>query len=446
MLCTYKKLKHLKEQVDEARYNIHELFFNEAYSPEKNRFAWGQFLDEPRNRKQAGIYGTSSGLQVLVSYDHRSSSTKIIGAINYLKDAIDNDDKNNVFRNKGDLNLIYKLTYIADAIQPCNTEINNDYLIYVTDTTRFCSNEIKDVCSRCRPFIYIINNMQVGGGWTDNYIPEPEKNIQPSIIATATALLTLRRYQPFLLMDKCKTSIRWLNGKVKIKKEKMRTFELALTTLVFINYEFIIAKNRINNGEDKKLESDYKLVKEICLKEIYKRVKSRKKYFYFTTEVYSFSTGQCDQGVKHLFFLSDCLLALACLNLKQEIPYFIQRYIQRTIRYYTTQIIKESKKGFAPYTTDRISTVDHLWIYRLLDKFKSVNKEPAIFLLPQLSFNKVLFLLFFLIIVIVGLYIEKTTNVSIKPLYKIVGGILSVIGLSLLSQTIWIFIKNRVNR
>jgi hypothetical protein len=393
----------LQNKTSEGLMLIKKLFTNASIQLDESRVAWGQFLDDSRDNNQYGIYGTSAGIQVLTHCGYPPENRVIIGANKVLNEVF--EDKDNIFCKKGDQFVLYKLAYLTEA---------------------WCSSKVEGEAD-CPAIIEILNRALPGQGWGEYYVSPTDRDAHPRILATIAALISLRRHKEFRSRDECKNSLRWLCERIS-EDGSLRAHELALATLVLFEYK--------TPGID---IPNYKRVFNMCKKRLVEWANHRKKDQFGQYEVYNYSTRQKDRRRnRYLFILPDCITALVFLKLGNPIK--IRRWVLKVIDYYLTVIL--SKNSFAPSSSGRVATVDHMWLCRLLYKFKSMKIED---LLPIHRFQwihsnnlvRVLISVFFLGVGVIGLYLSNKVMVTDALIITILGGVFSAIGLALVARILW---------
>nr|VFK16025.1 MAG: hypothetical protein BECKLFY1418C_GA0070996_10204 [Candidatus Kentron sp. LFY] len=209
-----------------------------------------------------------------------------------------------------------------------------------------------------------------GGGWSD-FRHQVEKN--PSIIATSTALLSLEKDNEFRNSDNCKNSLKWLADRVDdIRIDRASIIEFSLAALALTKYRKKMEEESVG------LEDNYNRAISSCEDAMLKWIKNRNSMIFGYSMVHCFSTEGYESGVKHMFFLPDCIVALALLRIRahRSKPYEAIPCIVEVVTYYL-EFFKGKSEGFCCSTTGKISTVDHLWIYRLFKEF-SKNKSTEL--------------------------------------------------------------------
>lgn len=385
-------IDNLKARARESSGRIKDLFEKAAISVENRAHGWGQFLDEERDNTQFGIYGTSAGIQVLVLQGYPKDNPLVSGSSRLLEEAL--TDENSRFKKKGDACDVYKLVFLADAQKP--------------DVDEIVDEEI--------PAMEKLIEARVSGlGWGEYCASTSEKDPVPKLVSTAMCLRSLRRYQRFVSGRDCRESVEWLCRRV-LENGTLRAHQLGLAGLSLACYSGLAGNwNKYNSA----LSS--------CTEGLLNWTASRKETAIGELEIYNYSRiidGQRSNG--YLFFLPDCLAAIFFLKQRVTTPE-AQDYVARVVRYFSSEISR--KGGFIAGSTSKKSTVDHLWLHRLMHEFSVNSLEPRRLLRAIRKGTKLLFGGLFLVSGVSGLYLTYAYGKGFVG--YIVGSVLSVVGLGL---------------
>lgn len=404
MMWTKRSIQQLQGLAGQTKSCIRELFIRTAIPLDDKRRAWGQFLDESRDNTQYGVYGTSAGLQVLTLSEYSVDNTLIAGAILTLQDIFEVAPGDRVFLEHDDIFILYKMAYLAEATNPGQGSL-----------------------SACKPVSEIIENVLPEMGWGEFFYSDREKDEHPKAVSTAIALLAICRYRDFRLQPACGHAIRWLCKRL-LENGSIGPHEYALAALALHDYRDV----GVNISEFPKAI-------ETCKERLIEWARIRRKKDIGESKVYYYST--CMEGHRenrYLFFFPDCLVALALL--KWDSPIDTRRYILRVINHFATQTL--SKNGYIAKATGRMSSVDQLWIFRLMREFRTA---PAEAMLPPYFFLwrgattpiRIGLSIAFLILGLVGLLIGYLTT---STGMRITGGAIATIFLGLFGRTLWEFV------
>ena len=412
MVWTQLKVKQLIEESKQARGVIEALFMRDisSISEAEGKWAWGQFFDDVRDHKQYGIYGTSAGIQVLLMAGHGNQHRYIVGARKLLAHAYTNHTEDNRFFSQHHFDRLYKLSALVEQ------EYAGDDRVGTADPA------IQDLIGRILP----------DHGWGDFYNSESDKDVESKTTPTAGALLALRKYRGFRESSQCENAVACLCRKLR-ETAKPALYELALGSLALIEYESV--KDRVLSYDETKNSTQQRLIQW---------AKRRKPVELGADESRHYPTSlDGSRGNEYLFFLPDCLAALALL--KSGSPTRTRRYVLDVTKFFVKQIIE--KGGFLSVSRNKVSTVDHLWIYRLLKELES--KQPTE-LLPQPFYRlsamprlaRVFTSLGFLLVGMIGLYglysslFARQQGAGVSTMRVVFFAVLATVGVGLFTGTV----------
>jgi hypothetical protein len=395
-MWTRKKISELRTNANRTQGFIRDRFLKAAIQRDDNYYTWGQFLDEPVDNKQYGIYGTSAGIQVLYYSGHTLDHQCISGGCATLFE--ESSPARSIFKQKGDFDTIFKICFMVDASDPCRCPQKDDIL--------------KD----------LINRKIKGKGWGNYFVSEREKDSNPNILATAMALLSLMEYGPFLMDEESEDAVNWLCTTLLEKRDRY-IYEVCFAIFALIAYKPI--RDKIPEYEDALGYAKDYLIK-------WARERNIKQFGYSENYHFWIINDKC-RANKYLLFQPDCLASIAFLKL--DCPIIVKPYILSVINYYTQETFN---KGFKGKSSDGLSTIDHLWIFRLMKEF--IKKEPDQFIPHYLliifkkKLVKTITVFLLLIIGSLSLFLGFVQNDNL--ILKIVSAILTTISFGLLVQII----------
>lgn len=404
------------EQARQARGAIESLFVNDVIAQSDSMWAWGQFFRDTREHKQYGIYGTSAGTQVLILAGHGPGNPYVLGARKLLQESYTSRDPNNRFYKDHHYDRIYKLTSLIESESADQQTIAEP------------SAAMQDVINRLLP----------EQGWGEFRNSDLDKDVESRITSTSVALLALRKYRKFRATPECEKAISWLCRRLT-EKATPAIYELALGTLALIEYRPL--SDRISTLDETITLSTNQLAEW---------ARSRKHVLLGADESHHYATSSDgSRGNRYLFFLPDCLAALAFLRL--GCPQRTRSYVLNVVQFFVKSII--DKGGFRSVSRNHFCTVDHLWIYRLLIEFES---KQAITLLPQPFYfwaamptlAKLITALGFLAVGVMGLYFNLSAALSgyrMSIWKSVFFTVLSTVGLGLFTRSIWEQFKGKAN-
>ena len=399
MIPTRKNIERLQKDAISAKGHITKLFLDWSVDLSGGKKAWGQFLDKPRDNTQYGIYGTSAAVQVLGGADTSKDHEAIKGALRYIYGILEEDDNEDRY-------LLFKLAYIADLMAFYDN--GNGY------------NKVADILKS-----RILGNR----GWGYYFVNSEVKDPSPNIVATAAAMLALRNDTSFRRDSRCREIISWLCDKVS-SNGFYKDFEIAIAGLALLEYK-----------EQGEAIAKYENSISECSNTMLIRSKRNKTLGIDNLEILFYTVRLSELNIRthYLFFQPNCLMALYFLRYRP--PKRSRPFILRVVEFYMNEVING---GFRLEETGRVSSVDHLWIYRLLDEYCNKRVEDltaiSIFNISRLKWYYKLTigaLLFIVGVISIPLnpYIGGT-GIGFIDIFSWVMGALGIVGLSMLANLI----------
>ena len=297
-----------------------------ALSEEGRGYAWGQFLDGARDDSQTGLYGTSAGIQALALTDSGAHSALIQSAL-----ATVNRDVETRYSQAGDTGVLYKLCHLIEATSAVHR--------YVTDMDPFAETLAKSALDN--------------GGWAE-YKSEGREAAKAKPLPTMTALLVLQKYPTFRNREECIHSLRRLCA-MEDQRLYNTLYELSLSALTLYAYREMAGEVR---GYQQALDSVGKRLTDAVI--------HRKPQYFGYPEVYHYTLNHKEN--RYIWFLSDCIAAFVLLRLGN--PMRTRMWVLEVVKFF---VEKTTPSGFASETTRRVSSLDQLWIARLLREFSDLN-------------------------------------------------------------------------
>jgi hypothetical protein len=422
MSWSAERIELLKGESQQARRQIATLFRNAIVHPNNDEglAAWGQYLNMPAEGRppQHGIYGTTAGIQVLAAHDTQGFGSLLAQAAQILPDLEGEETEaaqrvQDYFEAKGDLRTVYKMAAVAEAISP-----------------------ERDAITGPHPLVTALKDLLLhDGGWGD-YFTEDDPTNYSNTIATATALTALARYQAFRETQECRRALDWLcrNTDTSLANSS----ELALILLALTAFR--------DDERDPPVRKD---VRDGCVEQLRTRMgrftsDEIRRDIDFHEYLIPLPSGtgpvtKAPYSFHYMFYLPHCLVALALIR---QPPSELSHggYILTVIE----TIVQDIRSGgyFAAARRTRISSVDHLWIYRLLKAFESMGtedlvEETLLGRLRQRFFGRrilALFVGFFALWSLVWLIAERILDISVSFLAVPIISILSNIVTGLLLE------------
>jgi hypothetical protein len=324
----------------EARIKIVELFENSIQDVGGHR-GWGQDLDSQVS--QYGIYGTSAGVQVIVTKDGENSGV-VQDALNLLRTI---EDPESLFRKKRDHLNTYKLIYCADATAPLQTS----------------------VASPSPPMDRLMTGALPGGLWGDYVAGDGLPVPLASELATALAVYALRRYDGFHGPD-CTAALKWLaetGSEHAWSAADLKTpTRYAITLLALEAYAGTDAAKAVDGFEDKVR----------CFRRALTRWSRRRPRAYLCEQYrHDFvESGPYKAQSDFMAFMPDCIAAFAFLEAPQHLNSRRRRHARRVIDKVSSEVLRAR---FHPRNVGTRSSLDHLWAHRLLALFVPATVQAA---------------------------------------------------------------------
>jgi hypothetical protein len=347
-----EEVERLKSSCRDARNIIAEMFVSTIARPNGagSLVAWGQYLDLRRRNlsQQYGIYGTSSGLQVLAMHDPTVYRTIIEAAAGTLPLVAANVSDvarpiHQYFLDKGDLNVVYKVAALADAVRPDLDDVPDPH-----DVVRA-----------------LLDLRTQGGGWGYFRRPELDEFQSPNVHATSTALLALGRFSIFRASPDRTEALTWLARNVN-------TSSLSISTLSMI----LLALELLSDVESE--PPDIAGLRRNCRSVVTnwaRRSAAEDTKRTIEATEYLIPKPRADtplDNYEHEFvfmvYLPHCLAALALMKVGNIRDRHVRRYIVSVVRIVADHIC--SARSFVAAGRNLESSVEHLWIYRLLREFE----------------------------------------------------------------------------
>ncbi|MCZ7651931.1 MAG: hypothetical protein M5U13_12530 [Thermoanaerobaculia bacterium] len=398
MIWTSKRIERLRLDAVQARSRVAALFRTSQIRGSDGIVLWGQFLDSTRDDTQHGVYGTSAGVQVL---SHDGDWTAVERTAAFLARSI--VQAGGDLERKGDTSIVFKLIYAAEAQFPLANGIEQE-------------DAVLD---------YLAARQVPDQGWEDCLVAPANGPRFPTVLATSCALRALARYRRFRSTRSCEAAASWLSDRILHDRDR-RPHELALAALCLLDLK---GRGLSIEGMDAALAA--------LTDTLSTWAGSAKADSYDLSETYHFSLDLDGRRAnKYLFFLPHCIVPLALIRLRVH-HRSARAYVLRATNYFVQELL--SRRAFRPRTTLRVSSVDHLWISRLLAEFTSLSTgelQPYRLLRwaesPPLQ-RAILCILFSLVSVIAGLAASAATSSTGKLLW----GIVATVALSLVGRCLW---------
>jgi hypothetical protein len=343
---------------------------------------------------------------------HGPENRYVRGARQLLEESYSSRDPNNRFYKDHHFDRIYKLTSLIESESADQETIAEP------------SAAMQD----------LIGRLLAEQGWGEFHNSDSDKDIESRITSTAVALLALSKYRRFRGTSECEKAVTWLCRRLT-EKAAPAIYERALGLLALVEYRSL--SERVSTLDE---------TIQLATNQLTEWARSRKRVQLGADESHHYRTSSDgSRGNRYLFFLPDCLAALAFLKL--GCPQRTRSYVLNVVHFFVKSIIE--KGGFRSVSRNHFCTVDQLWIYRLLTEFVS---KQAITLLPQPFYfwaamptlAKLITSLGFLAVGTMGLYFNLSSALSGNR-KSVFFTVLSTVALGLFTRSVWEQFKGKVN-
>jgi hypothetical protein len=353
-----------------ARQQIAAQFVKGVVRPPEDPklYAWGQYLEVRGQTAQRslgnhyGIYGTSAGVQVLTMQSFGqyrevvTSGARVLPLV--LRDVERNESVHRRFVEKGDLNLVYKLSALLDAARVLHTGRNVQGL----------EPDIEGILQR------LLEIRHPDAGWPDYKSSEDYQG--PNTHATAVALLAISRIPPRgEALTACHEALRWF-----------ATQNLESQSIATLSMVVIAISNLVRNPSDgTSLVPEEQDLQQRCEDAIAEWLASNAPSevrrslegieYWLPEHTIAAPAPLAASGPRFTFllYLPHCLAALAVLeSARLRGTYLGRQFVVEVVSLIVDELI--AKQGcFVAAGRNMVSTVEHLWLYRLLHEFRSNN-------------------------------------------------------------------------
>lgn len=355
-----EEVERLKSSCREARNIIAEMFVNTVVRPDGAGplVAWGQYLDLRRKNlsQQYGIYGTSAGLQVLAMHDrtvYRGIIEAACSTLPLVAPSVSDIARpiHQYFLDKGDLNVVYKVAALADAVRPDLDSIPDPHTVVEA----------------------LLGLRTQGGGWGYFRRPELDEFQSPNVHATSTALLALGRFSVFRTSPDSIEALTWLARNVNTSSLSISTLSIVLLALELLTD----ADNE--TAEIAGLRRDCRSVVTSWARraaaEDTKRTIEATEYL-LPKPRSDTPLDKYEHEFVFMLYLPHCLAALALMKGGNIRDRHVRRFIVSVVRTVAVHIC--SARSFVAAGRNLESSVEHLWIYRLLKEFEQFEPYEKI--------------------------------------------------------------------
>lgn len=342
----------------------------------ENVWAWGQFLEirghsvqQPLGN-QYGIYGTSAAVQMLATHSGgQSGNLDLVLSGSTVLPLVLSDPQNSYaplhehFLRKQDLLVTFKLASLLDAAN-CLTEISLP-TGYTVDKQALVSR--------------LLDLRRHGEGWPD-YKSDREW-LGPNTHATAVAALALSKQTPTPeALTACREALGWFKDEEPLEKQSIATLSMIVMALSGPALSGGGNHNAASDQARKKmaeLRTDCEClvrdwIRDNAPTEVQRSLEGTE--YWLPQAPATPGDGGASQFT-YLFYLPHILAGLAVLSSPRlRRRYAARRFILLVIERVTREINQHG--CFIAAGRSMVSTVEHLWLYRLLHEFETKGLYP----------------------------------------------------------------------
>jgi hypothetical protein len=334
-------------------------------------YAWGQYL-EIRGKsvqqslwKQYGIYGTSAAVQILTMQSKGSYRNLILRGSRVLPLVQKDPDPSynglhEKFIKKGDLSTVYKLCSLLDAAT---------VLEPLSDSKDF------DI-DRAKILREVLTIRHLDAGWPD-YKSDDNDWQGPNTHATAVALFAISKGAVSVeAQEACHQALRWFCDQ-SLEKQSVAT--LSMLAMAYANFAKETGPNsefhesRLNSLHIRCENLIYEWVRGSFPGEVQRSLEGIE-YWLPPAPERPRTAGGANYTV--LLYLPHVLAALAVLAVPRlRSRYICRQYVLGVVERVTREL--NSQGCFIAAGRNMVSTVEHLWLYRLLHEFEIQSLYPS---------------------------------------------------------------------
>ena len=330
--------------------------------------AWGQYTDSSGEfpaaefAQQYGIYGTCAAIQILTLVDPDEYADQIQSAIPTLPMLSGDENEpcvqiHRYYQSKGDLDTTYKLAALLEVAS----------VVSGTGQQVTGSEVTKQLLGVARP----------GGGWPD-YRSQFRKHQESNVHATAVALMALSGTANITNKEDLAKVFAALTF---ISSQDLGEVSIASLSMLVIAMERFkatgVASELAHVNFDSTLSScRNELLGWIAQTRPQEARRSLEGSDYRSPEVKDTSGAKRFQS---LFYMPHCVAAIAVLSSDTLQRRFICReFVRQVVETYATDIIQKNK--FAVGGRQRVSTVECMWVARLLREYLRARNDKGKFI------------------------------------------------------------------
>jgi hypothetical protein len=344
----------VRQLANQARNTIVERFLKAQVRPKGHQHlvAWGQYLDlqQIRLSDQFGIYGTSAGVQVLALHDelHNDLWRKALRILPMERSVNSGDPADapadlvrRYFVEKNDLKVVHKVAALVDVVSP-GVDVVPGRSYYVVERL---------LALRLR-----------GGGWPDLRTRTLESYTTSKVHATACALFALARLPDVRSGPEWHEAVTWLARNLTADLQSIATLSICVLALS--------AGPASPDPVSENLRATcLQAVREWSERAAPKDVLRALEATEYLVPGRDSRAPLADHEFTFLLYSPHCLAALALLRSDLSREDVLSDYVIEVVRVVAQTVCQ--RQAFVAAGRTLVSSVEHLWIYRLLHAFES---------------------------------------------------------------------------
>ena len=280
MFLSRRSIAKLGQKCTDARNGIRDLVHKMEIVLPDDQIAWGQFLDDGRNKRQFGVLGTSAAIQVLSSMGTAATSVqRAQQTLPYL--SVSESPK--CQHELNDRTSTFKVLAALDAYEPT--------------TKKFDSQVAYPLAAN-----YLLNAQIENEGWGNYFRSDADRDDKSAVEPTALTLIALHRFGRCIADERCTKALDWLSGELEPRQTESPAAD-ALGVLAFSKFE----------GSESKSER-VSLAHQNCVVRLSQWRKTPRDIAFHSEYHYEIPDGFGGGESKYIFFPVAILVALALLK------------------------------------------------------------------------------------------------------------------------------------
>jgi hypothetical protein len=349
-----RDLAAVRQRSAQARNVIENLFLDAIVAPRGNLVAWGQYLDLRKRQisNQFGIYGTSAGIQVLLRHN-AALHAELCGLAGMIlpvdhptHDVFERpaSEIRTYFREKHDLEVLYKVAALVDVVEAQRDSVPG---------------------TGYRAVQLLLAMRRPNAGWPDfRGNGGLDQFTDSKVHATACALLALARFPDVRAGTAWREAAGWLVQHLDPDVQSIATLSICHLALW--------------SGDERPagIADDEADARAACLRSIVDWAeRTAPQDVLRTLEALEYLVPQrnqrtplADHEFTFVLYSPHCLAALALIRSGLPLSRKAERFVVEVVWVVAERI--RTHGSFVAAGRTLVSSVEHLWIYRLLHQFE----------------------------------------------------------------------------